>query len=120
MPTASMLELENSPSELASWALASTYYWDPTPEMQSGEVPTSPTCVVLQYDPRYPADTRDVSSTVLAAGSPTVGTGSHASQVQVGVRAAVLVPGYEYRFDLTTMGSLGTACARFFRLICKY
>lgn len=119
MPVTSSLELSGSPLELATWSPATTYYWDPTPELVSGEVAGSLVCTVVEYNPQYSADARDVTTTVLSAGYPTPGTGPHAGQVAIQVKAGALTPGYEYRFELSCVGSLGTAASRFFRIQCR-
>jgi len=135
MAIISQLELVGSPVEQASWS-AGTFYWDPSGaqppavnvlpspvnELGSGETISAPTAKVLQYDPAYAAnvaDAKDVSSTVLASGSPTIGTGAHANQVKVALQANALVPGLEYRIQLTCTGSLGATPARFFRVRCR-
>ena len=61
MAIISQLELPGSPTEQASVG-ATTYYWDPTAELAAGDTIGSPGAVVLEYDPRYPADTKDVTS----------------------------------------------------------
>jgi len=68
MAIISQLELPGSPTEQASGG-AATYYWDPTAELASGETLSSPAVVVLEYDPRYPTDTKDVTATVAGAGA---------------------------------------------------
>jgi hypothetical protein len=40
--------------------------------------------------------------------------------VQVSVIPSALVVGYNYRVELTCLGSSGTAASRFFVIICKY
>ncbi|MCL4545111.1 MAG: hypothetical protein M1118_11025 [Chloroflexi bacterium] len=117
MAVVSQLELPGSPSEQASYAVI-TYYWNPaqTGDLASGETVTNPGAKVLQYDPRYPWDTVDVTATTLAAGSPFVGTGAYAAEV--GVTVQDLVPGYEYRVELWFTASGGHTPGRFFRVRC--
>ncbi|MGI8915211.1 MAG: hypothetical protein ACR2JY_15735 [Chloroflexota bacterium] len=118
MAMVSQLELPGSPTEQAS-AGATTYYWDPTAELAAGETISNPVVLVLEYDPRYPADTKDVTATVAAAGSPFLGRGANAGQVGVTIPANVLVAGYEYRVQLSVLASGGHAPVRFFRLRCQ-
>ncbi len=117
MAVVSQLELPGSPAEQASDATV-TYYWNPaaTGDLESGETVTSPGAKVLQYDPRFPWDTVDVTASVLAAGSPFVGTGVYAAEV--GVTMQGLVPGYEYRVALWFTASGGHVPGRFFRVRC--
>ena len=121
MSIVSQLELPGSPVEQASWS-QSTYYWDPSAELQAGETISAPTCTVYEYDPSYAqnvGDSKDVTSTVLAAGSPAIGSGAYANMVQVVISANVLVPGYIYQVRLGCTGSAGSTPARFFRVRCK-
>jgi hypothetical protein len=113
----SQLELPGSPTEQASFG-ATTYYWDPTAELAAGETLSSPAATVLQYDPRYPTDTKDVTATAVAAGSPFLGSGANAGQVGVTIPASVLTAGYEYRVQLSVLASGGHTPARFFRIRC--
>lgn len=113
----SQLELPGSPTEQASYG-ATTYYWDPTAELAAGETLSSPLATVLQYDPRYPTDTKDVTATVVAAGSPFLGSGANAGQVGITISAGVLAAGYEYRVQLSVLASGGHTPARFFRIRC--
>lgn len=119
MSIPSKLELIGSPVELGTWSPTTNFFWDPTPEFATGEVPSSPTCKVLKYNPEYPADTSDVTAALIPSGA-TIGSGSHSSQVQVSVIPSALVVGYNYRVELTCLGSSGTAASRFFVIICKY
>jgi hypothetical protein len=113
----SQLELPGSPEEQASYAVV-TYWWNPaaTGDLGSGETVTNPGAKVLQYDPRYPWDTVDVTASVLAAGSPFAGTGSYASQI--GVTLQGLIAGYEYRVALWFTASAAHTPGRFFRVRC--
>ena len=117
MAIISQLELPGSPTEQASGG-AATYYWDPTAELASGETLSSPAVVVLEYDPRYPTDTKDVTATVAGAGSPFLGSGANAGQVGITIPANVLTAGYEYRVQLSVAASGGHTPARFFRIRC--
>ena len=117
MALLSQLELPGSPTEQASFG-ATTYYWDPTAELASGETISSPAATVLEYDPRYPLDTKDVTATVAAAGSPFLGSGTNAGQVGITIPAGVLTAGYEYRVQLSALASGGHTPARFFRIRC--
>jgi hypothetical protein len=113
----SQLELPGSPTEQASFG-ATTYYWDPTAELAAGETLSSPAATVLQYDPRYPTDTRDLTATVVAAGSPFLGSGANTGQIGITVPAGVLTAGYEYRVQVSALASGGHTPARFFRIRC--
>lgn len=113
----SQLELPGSPYEQASYA-TQTYWWNPaaTGDLGSGETVTNLGAKVLQYDPRSPWDAVDVTATVLAAGSPFVGTGSYAGEVGVTVQG--LTAGYEYRVALWFTASTAHTPGRFFRVRC--
>jgi hypothetical protein len=115
----SQLELPGSPTEQASVG-ATTYYWDPTAELAAGETIGSPAAAVLEYDPRYPTDTKDVTAIAVAAGSPFLGSGVNAGQVGVTVPANVLTPGYEYRVQVSALASGGHTPVRFFRIRCLW
>ena len=115
MPIVSQLELLGSPTEQASYG-ATTYYWNPANDLAAGETISVPAAKVLQYDPAYPNDTKDVSSTALAAGSPFLGTGTYAGQVGLTVPVGGLTPGYEYRVQVSCLASGGHTPARFFRV----
>lgn len=117
MAIVSQLELPGSPVEQASWG-STTYYWDPTNDLATGETVSNPAAAVLQYDPRYPSDTKDVTATVLAAGSPFLGSGANAGQVGITLAANALAPGYEYRVQLSVLASGGHTPARYFRVRC--
>ena len=119
MALLSQLELPGSPTEQAV-AGATTYYWDPTAELATGETLSSPSAVVLEFDPRYPVDTKDVTSTVVAAGSPFLGSGVNAGQVGITIPAGVLLAGYEYRVQLSVIASGGHTPARYFRVRVNY
>ena len=121
MAIISTLELPGSPTELSSTAPASSFYWNASLELLSGETLSAPICTVLEYDPRYPTDTKDVSTTVLAVGSPSiVASGTYAGDVQVTIAAGVLIAGYEYRVMMSATGSLGTSPQRYFRIRCNF
>lgn len=115
----SLSELDGSPSEIQTWAPMQAFWWDPTPELAIGETPSSPTCTVQEYDPRYLYDLQDVSNAALQAVS--VDSGSHANQIKIVTKAASgwAKPGYMYRFQLTCIGSLASSPARYFVLACK-
>lgn len=118
MPILSTLELPGSPQEQASWA-TETWYWSPASELAAGATISAPTCTVLQYDPAYAAnlaDGKDVTASVVAAGSPFVGSGSYAGTVGVTIQS--LAPGYEYEVRLGCTSSDGNKPGRFFRLRC--
>jgi|GEM_PF-5578110 len=117
MPIVSQLELPGSPTEQASWG-STTYYWNPANDLAVGETISSPAAKVLKYDPTYPNDVTDVTTAVLAAGSPFLGTGGNAGQVGLTVAAGMLTPGYEYRVQLSVAASGGHTPARFFRIRC--
>ena len=117
MALISQLELPGSPTEQASVG-ATTYYWDPTAELAAGETISGPAALVLEYDPRYPTDTKDVTATVVAAGSPFMGNGANAGQAGVTIPANGLTPGYEYRVQLSVQASGGHTPVRFFRIRC--
>ena len=119
MALASTLELPGSPVELASTAPSTTFYWDASPELLSGEALTSPVCTIREYDPRYPTDTKDVTATVLQGTASVVTSGAFAGDVVVVIAAASLTPGYEYRVELSGSGSLGTNPWRYFRIACR-
>ena len=119
MPQSSQLELPGSPIEAASWAPAQTVYWNPGPALQAGETINTPVCVVLQYDPDYPNDTKSVGGALLASGSPFLGSGANAGMVGVTFVAAGFAPGYEYRVELSCLSSAGTNPAAFIRVKCK-
>ena len=120
MALVSTLELPGSPAEVSSTAPATAFYWNDTAELQTGETLSAPVCTILEYDPRYPLDTEDVTATVQAAGSPAiVASGVNAGDVSVTIKAASLTAGYEYRVMLSATGSLGTNPQRYFRIVCK-
>ncbi len=114
----SPLELPGSPIDLPSWLPDTPLAWDPTAELLSGEVPTSPSLVVLAYDPQFTADTSDVTATVVKPGSLQLGSGANAGRVLWIVAAASLSAGLEYRFELKAVSSLGSNPARYLRVRC--
>lgn len=117
MPAFSASELQNSPQDQLSTAVR-TYYWNPAPDFDTGTTFSSPFARAYKYDAFYPADTQDVSSTVIGTGSPFMGSGVHANQI--GVVLQNLAPGYEYRIVLWCTASDGSTPSNFFRVKCVY
>ena len=110
MPPVSQLELAGSPYEQGSRETV-TYSW--TPVLAAGEACTAAQAAAFEYDPAYPNDTKDVSSAVLATGTPTVSNGT------VSVTVQALTPGYEYRVEVWSAPSATHVEERFLRVRCQ-
>lgn len=109
MALVSQLELPGSPSEQGS-AETVPYTWQPV--LLAGESCTAATATATEYDPRYPNDTKDVSTTVVPT-PPTVANGVITTVV------TALTAGYEYRVLIKTTLAANHTETRYIRVRCQ-
>ena len=115
MALSSALELPGSPVEQGSLETR-TRYWSPAALLGVGVTISAPVCTVLAYDPANSATTTNVTSTVVAAGSPFLGSGAFAGMV--GVTLHALTIGQEYRVTLSATCSDASVVEAYFRVRC--